>query len=78
MNLYSPNDINGDGQMDFLTSSNPDFLKLYTKAEVQNSKIDSVRNVDIIRQEIHPVNRFEPYLYDHKINNFSFHRPLPI
>jgi len=74
LNLYSPNDINGDGQMDFLTSSNPDFLKLYTKAEVQNSKIDSVRNVDIIRQEIHPVNRFEPYLYDHKINNFSFHK----
>ena len=74
INLYSPNDINGDGQMDFLTAANPDFLKLYTKAEVQNSKIESAKNVDIIRQEIHPVNKFEPYLYDHKINNFSFNK----
>ena len=72
LNLYSPNDIDGDGKVEFLTAANPGFLKLYTKSDVPNS-IDSIRNIDIVRQEIHAINSsFEPYLYDHDLNGFAF------
>ena len=45
--------------------------------DFSNEKVSDLsfpENVDIVRQEIHPVNQSKPNLYDHKINNFSFNK----
>ena len=66
-NRLSVNDINKDGEHEFITSSNPDFLTIFTKSNVVPSP--EVFNLNLDYQTVQPSD-WSKLSYNHEGNNF--------